>query len=182
MRRLMILVSVLTVTLLGLAVAGGAAVGSAAQDATPIALAEHPLVGTWVVDTEVGNEADAPSVTVIGADGTVVDTGVDGASTGTWEATGPRTATVLLLGFFEEEGFGGSYYVRIEVEVDEAGETFEGPYTFTVVTADGTVLETGELMSQGTRLHVPPAEAVGTPLPEVPTWTPATPEAGTPET
>ncbi len=121
-------------------------------------------------------------VTVFGADGTAVDTGADGASAGTWEATGPQTATVVLAGFFEEEGFGGSFYVRAEVEVDEAGETFESPYTFTVAAADGTVLETGELMAHGTRLHVPPAEAAGTPLPEVPTWTPATPEAGTPET
>ncbi len=181
MRRFAVLVSVLTIALLGLAVAGGSAVGSAAQDATPAALAEHPLVGTWIVDTEVDNEADAPSVTVFGADGTVLDASADGATAGTWEATGSSTATVVLVGVFEEEGFGGSYYVRIEIEVDEAGETFEGPYTFTVVAADGTVLETGELMAQGTRLHVPPAEAAGTPLPEIPTWTPATPEAGTPE-
>ncbi len=155
--------------------------GTGAQEATPGALVGHPLVGAWVVDTEAENPANAPSVTTIGADGIAIDVTADGASAGVWEATGPRTATLTLAGVFEEEGFGGNFFIRAEIEVDAAGEAFESPYTFTVVAADGTVLETGQDTARGTRLRVPAAEAVGTPLAGFPTWTPATPEAGGPE-
>lgn len=179
MRRLSVLVVLVTGALVGALALGGSA-GTTAQDATPAATAGHPLVGTWLLDSEVDNEADAPSVTAFAADGTAVDAGSDGASVGTWEATGPRTATLTLVGVFEEEGFGGSFFVRAEIEVDAAGETFATPYTFTVVAADGTVLETGEVTGRGTRLRVPAAGAVGTPLAGFPTWTPATPPAATP--
>ena len=176
MRRLSIVAVVLAVALLGLAAAGIA--GTTAQDATPGA-AGHPLVGAWIVDSEAGT-ADPPSITIASADGTAVDTTADGASAGVWEATGPRTATLTLVGLFEEEGFGGSYFIRAEIEVDAAGETFEGPYAYTVVGADGTVLETGEDTASGTRLHGPAADAVGSPLAGFPTWEPEAPEAATP--
>lgn len=180
MRRPLVLVALVAAVLLGVATLGHST-GTGAQEATPGATAGHPLVGTWLLDSEVDNAADAPSVTAFAADGTAVDAGVDGASVGTWEATGPRTATLTLVGVFEEEGFGGSFFVRADIEVDEAGETFATPYTFTVVAADGTVLETGEETGRGTRLRVPAAGAVRTPLAGFPTWTPATPEAGAPE-
>ena len=53
-----------------------------AQDATPTASADHPLVGTWIVDTDVDYEADAPAVTVFGADGTAAHFGAQGATGG----------------------------------------------------------------------------------------------------
>jgi len=177
MLRVSVLVSIVAVVLLGLVFTGGR--GTTAQDATPAALAGHPLVGAWIIDSEVG-ASDPPSITVLGADGTAIDTTAEGASAGTWEATGPRTATLILVGVFEEEGFGGSYFIRADIEVDAAGETFEGPYTYTVVGADGTVLESGADSARGARLRVPAADAMGTPLAGFPTWTPATPEVGTP--
>ncbi len=192
MRRVSVLVSLLVVLLVGLAVTARFSSGSVAQEGTPIvggaqtqdatpgATAGHPLVGTWLIDSDTEDEASSPSITVFMADGGAVDVGADGASAGTWEATGPRTATLTLVGIFEEEGFGGSFFIRAEVELDEAGETFTAPYSYTVVAADGTVLETGQATAQGTRLRVPAAEAMGTPLAGFPTWTPATPEAGTP--
>ena len=155
--------------------------GTSAQDATQPATAGHPLVGAWLVDSDADDEASPPSVTTLSADGTAVDAGSEGASAGTWEATGPRTATLALVGVFEEEGFAGSYFIRAEVDLDAAGDAFASPYTFTVVAADGTVLETGEVTARATRLRVPAAEAVGTPLAGFPTWTPAVPEAGAPE-
>ncbi len=179
MRRFSVLVSLVAVALLALAAATRPPV-MRAQDATPGVTAGHPLVGTWIIDSQVDNATDPPSVTAFGADGIAIDTGADGASAGLWEVTGPRTATLTLAGVFEEEGFGGTFFIRADVEIDEAGETFTSPYTYTVVAADGTVVETGQAMARGTRLRIPAAEAVGTPLAGFPTWTLEMPEAGTP--
>lgn len=179
MHRFLVCVALVAVALVSI-VTIGRSVGTNAQEATPGATAGHPLIGTWIIDSDVDTADDPPSVTIVMSDGTAVDTTADGAAAGAWEATGPGTATLTLVGVFQEEGFGGSFYIRADVEVDAAGETFTSPYTFTVVAADGTVLETGQLTARGTRLHVPAAEAVGTPLPGMPTWTPAMPEAATP--
>ena len=184
MHRSWVPLSVVAVVLLGL-VAAGRAGPMTAQDATPAALAAHPLVGTWVADPDADNPANPPSVDVFTADGVALSVAAGGAATaGAWEATGPRTATITFVGVFEEEGFGGTFVVRGEVEVDEAGEAFTAPYSFTAVAADGTVLETGQGTARGTRLPVEPAEAAGTPLAAVPTWLPdvdgGTPAAGTP--
>ena len=176
MRRLSVVAAVLAVALLGLVVAGRP--GTTAQDATPGA-EEHPLVGAWIIDSEEGT-TDPPSITIVSADGTAIDAGADGAIAGVWEATGPRTATLAFVGVFAEEGFAGSYYLRGEFAVDAAGETFEGPYSYTAVGADGTVLESGEDAARGTRLRVPAAAAMGTPLAGFPTWVPESPAAATP--
>ena len=176
MRRLSVLL-LLAPVLVG-AVAFGRGAGTSAQDATPPATVGHPLVGAWLVDSDAADEASSPSVTTLSADGTAVDASSEGASAGTWEATGPRTATLALVGVFEEEGFAGSYFIRAEVELDEAGDAFESPYTYTVVAADGTVLDTGRATGRAARLRIPAAGAAGTPLAGFPTWTPAVPEAG----
>ncbi len=179
MRRIVILLLVV-VAFAGLIGAGRMSRGTAAQDAaTPAVAAVHPSVGTWIADSEAG-PADAPAIVVVTANGGVISTGTDGAIAGTWEATGPRTSTFLLVGVYEDEGSGGYFFIRGESEVDASGETEMTSYTWTDVAADGTVLDTGQDVSRGTRLSVPPAEAVGMPLAGVPTWTPATLAAGTP--
>ena len=149
------------------------AVGSASQQDT----AAHPLVGTWVVDPEINDPANPPSFDAFMADGTMVNIGSDGASVGTWEATGPRTATMTFAGLIE--GNDGAFFIlRGNLEVDEAGETLTGSHSFTIVGADGTVMAAfqGE-GAQGTRLHSEPVEAGGQSLPGFPTWAPATPAA-----
>ncbi|MDP9370312.1 MAG: hypothetical protein M3Q03_18910 [Chloroflexota bacterium] len=65
------------------------------------------------------------------------------------------------------------------IEVDATGDTFTSPYSYTLVMADGTVVESGQSAVQATRVPVEPIEAEGTPLAAVPTWTVATPEART---
>jgi len=191
MRRVSLLGALLVALLVSLVTIGAVAQeatpivgGAQSQDVTPIAspmvgaTAGHPLVGTWIIDSQAENATDPPSVTAFGADGIAIDVTAEGSSAGTWEATGPRTATLTLAGVFEEEGFGGTFFIRADIEIDEAGESFTSPYSYTVVAADGTVLETGQDTARGTRLRIPAAEAVGTPLAGFPTWTPAEPEGG----
>lgn len=143
--------------------------------------AEHPLIGTWVVDPEVENPSNPPSFNAFMADGTLVNIGSDGASVGTWEATGPRTAAMTFAGLVAGDD-GGTYFIlRGNLEVDEAGEALTGTHSFTLVAADGTVLMAAEGGgASGTRIPAEPLESVGQTLAGFPTWAPATPEAGTP--
>ena len=175
-----IVIVVLVVAFAGLIGSGRVGLRVSAQDAaTPAAAVVHPSVGTWISDSEAG-PMDAPAIGVVTADGGVISTGAGGTIAGTWEATGPRTSTFVLVGVWEDETGSGYFFIRGESEIDPSGQTEMATYTWTDVAADGTVLGTGQDVSRSTRLVVPPAEGVGMPLPGVPTWTPATPVAGTP--
>ena len=163
------------------AVGSGHSVGTAPQGAPPAATAGHPLVGTWIVDPEPDDPTNPPSFDVYMADGTAINIGSEGATAGAWEATGPRTATVTIVGLFGGQGSGTIFIIRANVEVDEAGQSFTAPHSFTLVAADGTVLAAAQGgAARGPRIAPEPAEAVGTPLAGLPTWTPATPQAGAP--
>ena len=196
MRRVSVLVSLLAVALVAWVALGrggatvaqdgtpsvGGAQGrgsSAAQDGTPAAGAGHPLVGTWFVDAFPDDPTNPPDLSVYTADGGVIDISGGQAAGGAWEATGPRTAAVTFVFVDDTEDFAGTFTIRATVEVDAAGETFAGPYSFTVVAADGTVLDSGEGTARATRLAVEPVEAAGTPVAAVPTWMPDADE-GTP--
>jgi hypothetical protein len=158
----------------------GPSMGTARQQATPGTAVGHPLVGTWVIDPEIENPTNPPSFNAFMADGTLVNIGSDGASVGTWEATGPSTATMTFSGLVQGES-GVYFIIRGNLEVEEAGETLAAAHSFTLVSADGTVLMAAEGGgAQGTRIHAEPLEAVGQPPPQFPTWTPATPEVATP--
>ena len=161
---------------LGLALAATTRLADA-QDATPTSTAGHPLVGTWIFDKDIANPSEPPSVVVFTADGGLLDPseGVAGA----WQATGPRSAAWTLVDFLTE-GPAGYVVVRSTAEIDEGGDALAGPYSFTVVAADGTVLASGEASSTAVRLPIEPIEAGGTPLAGFPTWTPAPPPAATP--
>jgi hypothetical protein len=129
------------------------------------------VVGTWIVDPEPENAANMPSLVVYTSDGIVLDP-VAGFA-GTWEATGARSAVFTLSGIFED----GTYLViRGPTEVDAATDTITGPYTVTIVAADGTVLNTVEGTGHSTRLPARSGEP-GTGLAGFPVWTPAPPEA-----
>ena len=167
----------LVIALLVGAIGVDRSLGSARQQGT----AGHPLVGTWVVDPEVDDPSNPPSFDAFMADGTLVNIGSDGTSVGTWEATGPRTASFTFAGLVEGTGSGAFFIIRGSLEVDEAGDHLTGAHSFTMISADGTVLVAAEGGgAEGTRLPAEPLESVGQTLPGFPTWTPATPEAGTP--
>jgi len=160
---------------LGLALATRPA---AAQDATPAAMAGHPLVGTWIVDPEPDNPANVPSLVTYSSDGIVIDP-VAGFA-GSWEPTGPTTAVFTLSGI-PGDGSGGYIAIRGPIEIDEATDTTTGPYTVTIVGADGTVQATVEGTGRAIRLPAQSGEP-GMPLAGFPTWTPASPTAATPTT
>src|SRR5919112_3655547 len=152
----------------------------AAQDATPTAMAGHPLVGTWIVDRNPADPAEMPTTNVITADGGVIDPSVGAA--GVWAATGPDTADFTLIAIFEEgmavtgqQTQGGSSYfvVRGSLAVDAGGDPATATVSQTHVAPDGTVLDQ---LAEGTstylRLKVEPQDAVGQPLAGFPAWAP----------
>jgi hypothetical protein len=165
MRRFSIFLSVVIVMLLG-PIFIGARSGATAQEATPTTMKGHPLVGTWLLDTDADDPANAPDVVVFTADGAYISVDAEGfLSLGVWEASGDRTAllTIVSPGLEEEDGaFYGTFMVRATSEVDETGDSFTAQYTFEFMEADGT--RTGEYgpgTATATRIT---AEEMGTPV------------------
>lgn len=144
---------------------------TSAQDASPTALAEHPLVGTWLFDTDLGSQADPPELGVFTSDGIFVGLG-SSESAGSWVASDPRTGALTLISRFDEDG-GGYAVIRGPHVIDATGQTWTCDCTYTIVAADGTILDAGRSSSQGVRIPVEPAEAMGTALAGAPTWSPA---------
>jgi hypothetical protein len=105
MRRIIMLSVVLI--LVGLSGLSRESLGTTAQEATPTNLAEHPIVGAWLIMN--ANEPQTPSTAIFAADGTVTladvpsthdpDLGVVFLSTaiGVWEPTGERSAHVTFV-------------------------------------------------------------------------------------
>ena len=186
MRRLSTVASLVLVVLVGL-LAVGHLPGASAQDATPTSSArdatpaadDHPLVGAWVV-IDISAPGDTPSVSTFTRDGTMGDAAADGAGAGAWEPTGPNSAAFTLVIPIGGEEFSGTVTIRGTIEMDEGGDNFNSPYSYTVVAADGTVVDAGQGEVEGTRIDVEPLEAEGTPLAAIPTWAVGTPPAATP--
>ena len=183
MRRLSVLLVVSAVVLLGFALNGLSP--TSAQDGTPVATASHPLVGAWVIDISAEDPSGpqeatfAPNVTVFTDEGLVLNTAPGaGSDVGVWEATSARGGALTFVGLIAEEDVAGTVIIRATYELDETGDSFSGPYSYTVVASDGTVVDAGRDMARGTRITVEPVEAEGTPLAAVPTW--MTQAAGTP--
>jgi hypothetical protein len=140
----------------------GAARIAGAQGAGPDAV--HPLVGTWLIDTDVDDPENPPEVDVFTADGGIVGVAANGDVTaGVWEATGDNTATVTFVTpEGEEEAYFGLFMVRASVEIDESGDGFEGTYTFDIIDPDGNA--TGEYGPGGVSATRISAEAPGEPI------------------
>jgi hypothetical protein len=157
---------------------------AAAQDATPDAMANHPIVGAWMVTTPAG-----PSLAVFFADGINIQglpatqaspLGVTfvGPQVGTWEPTGPRS--VHFTGVQWHSDATGTLVATVTIDgypnVSADGQTLlddnpeSGP---TIRDAAGTILDVlrGGPPVTGVRM------GVGSPgFPE------ATPAASTPTT
>ena len=124
----------------------------------------HPLVGTWLADTDPDAADNALDTFVFSADGGYAQSEAGGGSLlGAWEATGERTATLTAVGA-EGDGEGanvGSITIRASIEVSDDGASFTAVYTLEVVQPDGTGSgEAGPGIATGDRLVV---EAPGTP-------------------
>jgi hypothetical protein len=161
MRRFAVLLS-MVVLALGLMVTSGR--GSTARQATPTAMSGHPLVGTWLLDTNADDPANAPEVTVFTADGAYISVDAEGfPNHGVWEATGERTAGLTIVSpGMEEDAFAGTFVVRASIEVGQTGDTFTAQYTGEFVTPDGT--RTGEYGPGTATANRITVEEMGTPV------------------
>ncbi len=173
---------VIAVLALGMfTMSGGGNLSALAQEATPEGLSSHPLVGTWIVDTNVAMDSDGPEIGMFHADGTVFGLGASRWVSGAWEAADDSTGLVTMAGVFDANG-GGYVVLRGPHTVDDTGDSWTCDCTFTVVSADGTLLDSGQATAHATRLPIETAESVGMTLPGFPTWVPAAATApeGTP--
>ena len=141
--------------------------GTAAQEETP---ANHPFVGTWVVDTISASDADSPEIAVVTADGGVVGQGANRVAGGRWEAVDDRTVDLTLATVFDNAEDAGYLVVRGPHTVDVTGDAWTCECTFTVVSADGAVLDSGSAPASGRRLPLQGVDMMGQPLTEVPIW------------
>jgi hypothetical protein len=179
MRRT-ILVGSLVVALSGVIGLIAGAGGTFAQEGTPNPAGTHPLVGTWVVDTVVETETDSPEIGIISADGTALGLGANRVAGGQWEAIDDQSVMLTLVTVSDSNGMGAYVVVRGVHVLDDTGNGWTCDCTFTVVSADGTVLDSGHAPASATRLPVQGPDAVGNALAEVPTWMPLQPESATP--
>ena len=146
-------VLVLTAALL---VGGGAAV--VAQTTAPD-YTGHPLIGSWMLDTDTTDPGNLHSLVIFSAEGSYLEVGPDGPGVGAWEPTGDTTA-ILTIVFVEDEGTG---MVRASIQVAADGQTLTASYTLEFVdpaTGEGTG-QVGPGGVEGVRIV---AEAPGTPV------------------
>lgn len=150
------------IILIVVALAVGAARIAGAQDTGADSV--HPLVGTWLLDTDVDDPENPPEVDVFTADGGVISVQATGdLILGVWEATGDNSATITFVGpEAEEDAYFGLFVIRAQVEVDESGDAFAGSYTFDIVDPDGNA--TGEHGPGGVSATRITAEAPGEPI------------------
>jgi hypothetical protein len=163
MSRLVALVSVLILSIGTLTALAAHSV--VAQGDAPPFLIEHPLVGAWMLDPDRRDLGNLSQLVVVSADGTYHSTDAAGRDmVGTWQATGPRTATNTLVAFAPGEGgtFGDTVKVRGAVEVAADGQSFTATYTVESVGADGVGTgQFGPISASGKRIVVEP---MGTPV------------------
>jgi len=127
-----------------------------AQEATPDALAAHPLVGTWAVQTPGGVVPQIHS-----ADGSVIaafppnylDPGLgltfQGTALGRWEPAGDRIGRFTALQALSDPdgAYRGAFLLAASVEVAEDGQTWTntGPGRVVLRDAANTVVVDEEL-------------------------------------
>ena len=157
MRRINVVI-LTTVVLLGPILLGGGKLVTA-QDTD---LANHPLVGAWMVDSEPENPQNIPDRAVLSADGTMINHSADSSfGVGVWESTGDTTATVTFTILFDD---GVRLVVHVSLEVATDGQSFRGTYTNEFFVDPTTVEGSGQIgpgTVEATRLV---AEAPGTPV------------------
>lgn len=170
MRRLIISLSVVVVVLLGLVATMDRS--ARAQETTPAAMAEHPVVGGWRLENINEDGTIVISYAVFHADGTYVEAFGEGAPLiGVWKPTGAHTADLTLFAADVDPDPEVTVPVvsRQAIAVDETDTTFTAEGTFQGFGEDGAVLFEGPGISQGTRLEVLPVVPLGTPAAATPT-------------
>jgi len=163
MRRLAVLFSAATLSLVGgvIATSAVASASTATTEPSSTATEGHPIIGTWIV-TDTSDTSSPPSVTSFTSDGIVVDVETDGVGLGAWEATGPTSANVTFVESIPADEGGGTVMLRVAVEVAPDGQSFTGDYTVELGGSEGAPTgEYGPGSVTATRVAVEP---MGTPV------------------
>src|SRR3954470_746475 len=82
--------------------------------ASDSAMASHPFVGTWLIDTDTDDPANAPDLIVVHGDGTYTEFATDSdPGAGTWQSTGDSTADLAIWfpGLNDDGSYGGMVMV-----------------------------------------------------------------------
>jgi hypothetical protein len=161
MRRLVVLFSAATLSLVG-GVIGASAVASGSTATTePSSTEAHPIIGTWVL-TDTSDPEGEPSLVAFTADGIFVDVESDSIGLGVWEATGPTSAALTFTGQNPPDEGGGSFTIRATFEVAPDGQSLTADYTLEGSGIEGVPPgEYGPGQVTGTRVVVEP---MGTPV------------------
>lgn len=153
------------------ALASPGGLNASAQEATPSSRAGHPLVGTWIVDTNTETNTDAPEIGIFTADGSTFGLGASRWVSGAWDVADDTAGTATLVGVFEGDRSG--YVVLRGIHtVDASGDIWTCDCTFTVVGADGSVLDAGSAPAVAHRIPVQGVDLAGQGLTDMPIWTP----------
>lgn len=145
----------------------------AAQDPSAT---DQVAVGTWLVESNLGDAEYSIRLMTLGADGSAIfASGQQTTGLGSWEATSDTTAIATFAAVTN-----GPAWISIRVQLDFApgGQSFAGVYTIEAIlgSPDGeTSGEIGPGTLSGTRLV---AEAPGTPVASFEEFFP--PQSGTP--
>jgi hypothetical protein len=169
MRRLIICLSLAFVVLTGLVAMMGRS--TRAQESTPAAMADHPVVGGWHWENDLGDGATLSTYAAFHPDGTYVESfGEDGTDVGVWKPTGARTADLTLYSADGDPDPDVTVPVvsRLAIEVDETGNAITAEGTYQGLGEDGAVLFSGPGIARGTRLEVLSVIPPGTPTAATP--------------
>ena len=171
MRRRSVLLSAVSGALTG---ALAASRTTTAQEATPSALAQHPIVGAW----RWTNAPDDPvpyTYAIFHDDGTYLEVTMGvGSIIGAWQPTGERTVEVTSFAQDIDPSVEGVEPGTIKTDfaatITEDGTTATALYRVQVATPDGTVMFTSDVM-EGTlaRIEVDSMDVMGTPVTGTPT-------------
>jgi hypothetical protein len=172
-RHFVVLTSIIAAALVGMVVFENRP-AAIAEESTPTAMADHPVIGAWWT----ANDAPGPGVetayALFHADGTYLEVDPNiGVGIGVWRATDERNAELTYV--FQDidpepaTTAPGTVTVRQSVAVDASGNAFTAPLTVEVRIPDGTVVFSAAYTARGTRLEVEPMLPLGTPPQGTPT-------------
>ncbi len=131
-----------------------------AQEASPAAGADHPIVGSWRLDTDTANPTNPMTLAVFTSDGVYfqvepLDGPGPGSSVGvgSWEPTGETTGDMTFVIVI-----GTSLTVVVRASIDSAdGESLTATATSELIQPDGTSSgEMGPVFVEGTKISVEP--------------------------
>jgi hypothetical protein len=172
MHRIVVLVSLVTLVLLGARPAVVESQAAMHDGARPTA--DSPLVGAWWWEN-ISDDPFDDSYAILHADGTYVEeTSYIGAGIGSWEVTGERSADLTIV-FQDIEGgldpdepaafTPGTVTFWLSLELDETGDTLTATGPVEIRSPDGTLVDQFTFNGSATRLAAGRDRPSATPTP-----------------